>query len=200
MSTQIEVQPERVEPRQYAAILERLNSSVEHMTEAAIAFAPSRQYNDLTIIPVARVRSGFGGGFGTGKHAEQAQTQEGVGSGGALAVTPVGYIEVKDGMTTFQPITMPAALLKLQVVGGLCALLLAGLLSMQRAARRNGRRRGVVLSVFLRPGARRHAGKRPTFTGPQRLQRRLFRMWERSRLADLRQHLAPRKVGRGWQH
>ncbi|HEY1351417.1 MAG TPA: spore germination protein GerW family protein [Ktedonobacteraceae bacterium] len=179
MSTQIEVQPERVETRPYAALLERLSSSVE----AAIAFAPARQYNDLTIIPVARVRSGFGGGSGTGKRAEQ----EGSGSAGALAVTPVGYIEVSNGMTSFRPITLPTAILKLQVVGGLCALLLAGLLSAQRATRRKERKSGMVLSVFLKPGARRHAGKRRAFTGPHHRHRRL---------ADLRQRLS----AGGWKH
>lgn len=196
MSTHVDVLPERAEAEQYATILERLNRRVEHMTEAAVAFAPSRQYNDLTIIPVARVRSGFGGGFGTGKRAEQGEVPEGVGSGGATSVTPVGYIEVKEGATTFRPIIAPDAIMRIQIVGGLFALLLAALFSGRMAIRRQERKRGFVLSMLFRPGTRLYAGKRPALRLQRRLRARHFRRWGESSPADLRRRFSSLLRGR----
>lgn len=192
MSTQTDVQPEHAEAERYTAILERLNRRAESMTEAAIAFAPSRQYNDLTVIPVARVRSGFGGGFGAGKGNAQAQQQEGVGGGGALSVTPVGYIEVKEGMTTFRPIVIPGAILRMQIVGGLVALALAGLFAGRRAARRRERGRGIVLSMISRPGTGQRADRRHAKRWPWVLRAGALRQWgwKRESPSGLRQRLS----------
>ena len=58
-----------------------------------------------TIIPVARVRYGFGGGFGEGNDDNEDSLENGrfggSGGGGGVEVTPIGIIEVTPGDTRF---------------------------------------------------------------------------------------------------
>lgn len=53
-----------------------------------------------TIVPVASVRCGFGGGSGK-KSGEQ---REGGGGGGGFVAKPVGYIEISAGGARYAPI------------------------------------------------------------------------------------------------
>jgi uncharacterized spore protein YtfJ len=55
--------------------------------------------NGKTIIPVARIAYGFGGG--SGKRPEGAQPQEGEGGGGGVYAKPAGVVEVTDTQTRF---------------------------------------------------------------------------------------------------
>jgi uncharacterized spore protein YtfJ len=73
-----------------------------------------------TIIPVARVQWGFGGG-GLGR----TPLAQGGGGGGARAY-PVGYIALRDGKADFHPISDPGSAVSL---GAAAALgLVAGLI------------------------------------------------------------------------
>ena len=61
-----------------------------------------------TIIPVARVRYGFGGGFGEGNSDDIGSSSvdgqvggSGGGGGGGVEVTPIGIIEVTPGDTRY---------------------------------------------------------------------------------------------------
>lgn len=72
-----------------------------------------------TIIPVARVQWGFGGG-GLGR----TPLAQGGGGGGARAY-PVGYISLRGGQADFHPIADPASAVSLAALGGLG--LIAGL-------------------------------------------------------------------------
>ncbi len=60
-----------------------------------------------TIIPVARVRYGFGGGFGEGNDENGSSSDNGQaggsggGGGGGVEVTPIGIIEVTPGDTRY---------------------------------------------------------------------------------------------------
>jgi uncharacterized spore protein YtfJ len=162
MSTKGDVQTERTYAEQYASVLEQLNRKMESIADAAVAFAPPQKHGDLTVIPVANVRSRFGSGFGAGRPKGQESMQGGVGVGGTLSVTPVGYIEVKEGIARFRPIFTPDAIVKMQVVGGLLALLTLGGLGTlfgRRQAKKGERRRGPVFNVVFSPGANIHAGE-----------------------------------------
>jgi uncharacterized spore protein YtfJ len=53
-----------------------------------------------TIIPVARVACGFGGGAGTRRQSDQ----EGEGGGGGLVALPVGVFDVSESGTRFIPL------------------------------------------------------------------------------------------------
>lgn len=59
-----------------------------------------------TIIPVAKVSYGFGGGAGVGRRALEpggGMGEEGAGGGGGVAASPVGVIEVSETETRFIP-------------------------------------------------------------------------------------------------
>lgn len=59
-----------------------------------------------TIIPVARVRYGFGGGMGTGptRSGDEQRIGQGGGAGGGVIAQPVGVIEVSETGTRFVPV------------------------------------------------------------------------------------------------
>lgn len=66
-----------------------------------------------TILPVAKVRYGFGGGGGAGKHGDQ----HGGGGGGGLVAMPVGVVEVTESQTRFVPVTTSGAVLSALGIG-----------------------------------------------------------------------------------
>lgn len=68
------------------------------VARAATVFAEPVERDGLTVIPVAKARWGFGGGLGSTKE------QHGGGGGGGVTVTPVGYIEIRNGETEFRRI------------------------------------------------------------------------------------------------
>ena len=78
---------------------------------------------DVTVVPVARVAYGFGGGQGTGHvRDERGPLGEGSGGGGGFVGKPVGYIEITPSQTRFVPINdrkRLAAAVALGVVMGL---------------------------------------------------------------------------------
>ena len=77
----------------------------------------------VTVIPVAKARWGFGGGAG------RSGEERGVGGGGGVQVSPVGYIEVRDGQTQFRRIHAVSS-------PGITLLGLAGLLLLRSFIRR----------------------------------------------------------------
>jgi uncharacterized spore protein YtfJ len=60
--------------------------------------------NGKTVVPVAKIAYGFGGGFGTGKGGPAAdQHGEGGGGGGGVRAFPAGALEITAGGTRFVP-------------------------------------------------------------------------------------------------
>lgn len=105
-------------------------------------------------------------------------------------MSPVGYIEVNEGIARFRPIFTPDAIVKMQVVGGLLALLTLGgpgTLFGRRRAKRGERRRGSVFNVVFSPGAN-------VFAGGGRARRRLPGFQPRRRL-NKKQTRVQRPVG-----
>jgi uncharacterized spore protein YtfJ len=88
--------------------IERIAERLGENAHATTIFANPVQSDGVTVIPVARARLGFGGGSGRQKEGE-----EGSGGGGGLVVTPVGYIELRKGHSTFRPISNQRILLPL---------------------------------------------------------------------------------------
>jgi uncharacterized spore protein YtfJ len=70
---------------------------------------------------VARARYGFGGGGGSGTKAGEA-VGSGLGAGAGVSLTPVGYIELREGRSRFRPIRSSAV--PLVAVSGAIAWLL----------------------------------------------------------------------------
>lgn len=80
-------------------------------------FGDPVERDGVTIIPVAKVRWGFGGGLGMGE-GKGGDEGMGQGGGGGVMASPIGFIEVRDGLATFVPIREAAAAWPLVLAGG----------------------------------------------------------------------------------
>ncbi len=107
------------EPGKSAGFIERLADRIARHANAATVYGEPVERSGVTVIPVAKVRYGFGGGSGEGEN-----NQEGSGGGGGMMAAPVGFIEIRDGDTTFRSIKDPMALLPIVAAAGLGGLLL----------------------------------------------------------------------------
>lgn len=86
-----------------------------------------------TIIPVARIASGFGSGFGFGGDDESSG---GGGRGGGVAVSPLGVIAVEEAESRFIPTTGGAKRVGAAIGAGLLAGLAIGIALSKFLARR----------------------------------------------------------------
>ena len=77
-----------------ATIAEKLGA----VAKANIVFADPIERNGVTVIPVAKARWGFGGGSG------RTHKENGSGGGGGAVVSPIGFIEMRDGQAVFKRI------------------------------------------------------------------------------------------------
>ena len=80
----------------------RLESMFEPLTRSASVksvYGEAISANGKTIIPVARVAYGFGGGRGS--KPGDPNPQEGEGGGGGVYAVPVGVLEVTETQTRF---------------------------------------------------------------------------------------------------
>jgi hypothetical protein len=84
--------------------------------QAATIFAEPVERDGVTVIPVAKARWGFGGGAGHRKD------EDGAGGGGGVQVTPVGFIEIKNGQAEFRPIRTVS--LPWMIAGGISIIFL----------------------------------------------------------------------------
>jgi uncharacterized spore protein YtfJ len=74
---------------------------------ASAVFGDAVTRDGVTVIPVAKVRWGFGGGSGTGSDHDadgKGDVGEGAGGGGGVMASPLGYIEIRDGEAVFRRI------------------------------------------------------------------------------------------------
>ncbi len=104
--------------------LEGLARRVGLQAGAQAVFGEPVERGELTVIPVAKLRWGFGGGTGPGP----AGGGTGEGGGGGVVASPLGFIEVRPGGAVFRRIEDPVAYWPLVLVGSLGAwILLRGL-------------------------------------------------------------------------
>ncbi len=76
-------------------LVERLAERLGAAVSASAVYGAPAERDGVTVIPVAKVRWGFGGG---------GDTEGNGGGGGGVTATPVGYIEVSGSGATFRPI------------------------------------------------------------------------------------------------
>lgn len=100
-------------------LVERLAQQVQVNANAKQVYGEPVERDGTTIIPVAKVQWGFGGG-GIGR----GPVERGGGGGGARAY-PTGFIELRNGKAEFRPIQDPMAPVILAGVGLAVGLLLA---------------------------------------------------------------------------
>jgi uncharacterized spore protein YtfJ len=107
------VKPETSELPSGPTFLERMVEKLGVYARSASVYLEPISKDGVTIVPVAKVRWGFGGGGGAREGSER-----GGGGGGGMRVTPVGYIELKDGHSEFKPIRDAASYVPMIVAGG----------------------------------------------------------------------------------
>jgi uncharacterized spore protein YtfJ len=103
------------------SLLERLGQQLSTSATAQTVYGAPVERGGITVIPVARVRYGFGGGGGGGTKAGEA-AGSGLGAGAGVSLTPVGYIELREGRSRFRPIR--SSVVPLVAVSGAIAWLL----------------------------------------------------------------------------
>lgn len=84
-------------------LLERLAELVGAKAGVHAVFGSPIVGESLTVIPVARVRWGFGGGGGSADGPASGPAS-GSGGGGGVAGDPIGYVEIGPGGAAFRPI------------------------------------------------------------------------------------------------
>jgi uncharacterized spore protein YtfJ len=72
-------------------------------------FGQPVENDGVTVVPVGKVRFGFGGGAGRGieEGSETGEIGEGSGGGGGASASPIGFIEISDGRAEFRRINDP---------------------------------------------------------------------------------------------
>ena len=115
-------------------MLDMLARRVGLRVGASTAFGTPVERDGVTVIPVAKVRWGFGGGWGRGiDDREDADgsaddMSEGSGGGAGGIASPLGFIEIRDGEATFRRIHDPGSAVPVILASGFIAwLVLRGL-------------------------------------------------------------------------
>jgi uncharacterized spore protein YtfJ len=100
--------------------VERMAERIGGKASVRAVFGDPIERDGITVIPVAKVRWGFGGGAGRGPIAvgpgigdlasptmsdSAAQEQSGSGGGGGATAEPIGYLEIGPEGANFRPIT-----------------------------------------------------------------------------------------------
>ena len=108
-------------------LLHRIGQTVGDNAKVSTVFGEPVERDGITVIPVAKARYGFGGGAGGGAHG--GEEGSGGGGGGGGSVSPVGYIEVRDGTAQFKRISSPSDLVALILAASLATLAVKRLLT-----------------------------------------------------------------------
>lgn len=87
-------------------LLDQLAARLHGSASVTAVYGEPVERQGVTIIPVAKVSLGFGGGAGI-ETKESKSSSGGGGGGGGASATPLGYIEIKDGTAVFKPIREP---------------------------------------------------------------------------------------------
>jgi uncharacterized spore protein YtfJ len=108
-------------------LLKRIGETVGDKAKVSTVFGEPVERAGITVIPVAKARFGFGGGGGAG--ARGGEEGSGGGGGGGALVSPVGYIELREGTAQFKRISTLADVLPLAAAAALTALAVKRLLA-----------------------------------------------------------------------
>ena len=114
-------------------LLERLADKLGGRASVTAVYGEPVTADGVTVIPVAKVAFGFGGG--AGREVGATKGAEGGGGGGGAEAKPLGFIEIRDGTATYKPIRDPWS----DVVLPLAALVIGGAMpKILRSLRRRG--------------------------------------------------------------
>jgi uncharacterized spore protein YtfJ len=100
-------------------VAERIADTVAGRAGAKLAYGDPVLWDGMTILPVARVRFGFGGGGGEKPSEKSGEAaQHGAGGGGGAVVTPVGFLIARGDLVEFRAIRDPARMIGLVLAIG----------------------------------------------------------------------------------
>ena len=85
-------------------ILEPIAEKLQSGTNVRAVYGDPVEAHGKTIIPVAKVAYGFGGGFGKKDTGDGEPAKDEGGAGGGAAARPIGVIEVSEEGTRYIPI------------------------------------------------------------------------------------------------
>jgi len=126
VASAVEVVREATEGAPFDRFLDRLAERLGGRASVKAVFGDPIERDDLTVVPVARVRWGFGGGSGT---SEADATASGSGGGGGVAADAIGFIEIRSGEATFRPIVPPYPSPAFLLAAGLTTAMVIGALA-----------------------------------------------------------------------
>lgn len=112
-----------------STLIENIAETVQSSASAKKVFGEPIQAGSKTIIPVAKVAYGFGGGSGHGRHRKSdldGEVASGDGAGGGIAASPYGIIEVTESETRLIRFPPPGAVLGALAIGFLIGTLRGG--------------------------------------------------------------------------
>lgn len=115
------MQKEEIEHSPQGDFLGRIADLFRATANVATIFGSPIERDEITVITVAKVAYGFGGGRGQGSEGD------GSGGGGGIRVSPVGYIEIRNGGAVYKPIHNWSKLIPAIAAGGILTLLCARL-------------------------------------------------------------------------
>ena len=85
-------------------LFQTISERIQKTASVRTVFGDPVSAEGRTVIPVARVRWGFGGGGGSNESedaGEKGPGSQGAGGGGGIEVNPIGYIEVTSLGSTY---------------------------------------------------------------------------------------------------
>lgn len=119
---------ERMETPVAVDRLEEVFKSIVDHAGTKIIFGEPVTVEGKTILPIGRVRYGFGGGSGRKGNGEQ----HGGGGGGGLVAKPVGVVEITQSETRFIPISSKWSLIAAVALGVCLGLLIVPTHNVER--------------------------------------------------------------------
>lgn len=103
---------------------ESLHASLSQSAHVRTVFGEPITAAGKTIVPVARVRYGFGAGMGqgptrrpAGDESSEQHLGQGGGGGAGMAVKPIGVVEITESSTRFVPIHSRTKLFSAVAIG-----------------------------------------------------------------------------------
>jgi len=103
---------------------ESLKDGLQSTADVKAVYGEPIETQDKTVIPVAKVAYGFGGGYGEAKgENKDGKEGEGGGIGGGVAVKPLGVIEVTKEDTRYIPLGSKKKLVGALIIGFILGLL-----------------------------------------------------------------------------
>lgn len=97
------------------------------VANAQAVFGEPVERDGITVIPVAKVAWGVGGGAGKGGETknESYEGGEGGGGGGGVSAKPLGYIEIRDGTAEFVRLRDVSSYIPVLIAGSISAWIFA---------------------------------------------------------------------------